>query len=325
VVADISNNSINAALFGQTECVRRLMAANPGPSAEFEARGNRQIMFAAAVIGNHIDTMEAVYGDVPDLEEPMWSRFCSFAAAGNALGALQWLRTRNVPWGEGFFCVAAVTSDVALLQWAYDHGCPLPEVYGDHTPLDVALQYERLDVLQWFMKRQPPTYALLLYAAEWGSVDALEMARSAGLEPTSAVLEAAVRAGQIGVVEYLLNNGLQMGDVGEACTTAAERGHCECIKMLFSRGAPMNVGVLVGAARRGDLPFAQWARHHGCGWDASVISAAVSSGHLELALWAKEHGCPCSTLESLRIALHRTFTVRASTWSTPVDVGYHVA
>jgi hypothetical protein len=67
---------------------------------------------------------------------------------------------------------------------------------------------------------------------------------------------------------------------------------------VSSCGLPLRGGLLVRAARRGQLEQLSWLRAHGCAWEPckgggnDSCSSAAESGHLLVLQWARAGGCP---------------------------------
>jgi hypothetical protein len=63
-------------------------------------------------------------------------------------------------------------------------------------------------------------------------------------------------------------------------------------------GLPLHSGMLVRAARGGQLEQLSWLRSRGCAWEPCMghgedpCSAAAAGGHLLVLQWARANGCP---------------------------------
>ncbi len=79
---------------------------------------------------NVICTYAAQYGHL-DIIQWMYesgkckldTHMCSFAAIGNQLEALRWLRANGCPWDANVCAFAARNCYLDILQWAHDNGC----------------------------------------------------------------------------------------------------------------------------------------------------------------------------------------------------------
>jgi hypothetical protein len=90
-------------------------------------------------------------------------------------GGMQWLRRRGFPWGTQFMGHAATSASLGLIEWAAANGCSTVEWPKRVPPALRALQYDRLDIADWFAARQRASNVLLQYAACWGQVEALQV------------------------------------------------------------------------------------------------------------------------------------------------------
>ncbi len=71
---------------------------------------------------------------------------------------------------------------------------------------------------------------------------------------------------------------------------AAEKGHLECLKTLYSQGVKWDFYTTSITARNGHLECLKYAHKNGCEWHPLTIISATENGHLECLKYAHENG-----------------------------------
>ncbi|PNH04454.1 Ankyrin repeat domain-containing protein [Tetrabaena socialis] len=261
---------------------------------------------AASARSGHVDLMDwllertagAHKSNVPDL--------LAAAAAGCDLLTLQrlhhtYLDTQLAGFQQGKVLFEAAGSPTVdwrdKVEWLEGRGCPRTA----WVCMEAAQRVDSRERLEWLQQRgYPLTSDLLREAAAHGNVDALE---------------------------FLLAQGVELGEVDDdppydAPHYAASGGHLAALKVLHAHGAPLDDGTVAAAAGGGHLPvvawlvetlgaaealaadvFANaamsgnaellaWLHEHGCPWDASVFTNAARWGSEEQLEWLAERGCP---------------------------------
>ena len=136
-------------------------------------------------------------------------------------------------------------------------------------------------------------------AAATGRLDTLEWlwGRLGGGNPEAVVwryaLGAATGAGQLAVVEWLLDRGCKVNTYQVHC--AAEGGHVDTVALLWKRVVLDEITDFIldkSAAKSGSLPMLQWAVDHGLRLTASACSWAAQYGHLDALRFLRSHRCP---------------------------------
>ena len=72
---------------------------------------------------------------------------------------------------------------------------------------------------------------------------------------------------------------------------AAEKGHLECLKTLYSQGVQWDFYTTLAAAEKGHLDCLKYAHENGCKWDYDTMYWAAFYGHLDCLKYAHENGC----------------------------------
>ncbi|KAG2495320.1 hypothetical protein HYH03_006590 [Edaphochlamys debaryana] len=138
-----------------------------------------------------------------------------------------------------------------------------------------------------------------------GALERLTWLASLGAgAPGQAALQAAVAAGNLAAVQWILRQGmpyLQLGDIQESVRRAAAGGRLALLRALHGGGCPLEpAGPLMQAAiEGGHLELARWllaAFPRAC-FDKALASndtwyEAYGAGNVELMAWLHEQGCP---------------------------------
>ncbi|KAF8062686.1 aspartyl aminopeptidase [Scenedesmus sp. PABB004] len=127
--------------------------------------------------------------------------------------------------------------------------------------------------------------------AACGDVAGLAWLRGAGCDDLAFVALGAARAGQLAVLEWARDEGL---DLQLVCEGAAMGGQLCVLRWARAQTPPLALGDLVClfAAERGDLEMLRWARAQAepALWDERACVAAARKGHLAVLEWASGEG-----------------------------------
>jgi hypothetical protein len=235
----------------------------------------------------------AAQGDIPALEWVVAAgadlladpKVCAMAAYGGQLAVLQWARQHGCPWDWRTCGGAARGGHLGVLQWARQHGCP-----WDAYTCRMAASGGHLGVLQWARQHGCPwTIYIGSWAAAGGHLDVLQWTRQQGC-PWEDACSWAASGGHLHVIQWARQHGCPWDEF--TCHWAARDGHLNVLQWARQHGCPWSARTCSEAAGRGHLAVIQWARQHGCPWDGGTLEAADRGDHFDVLEWAQQHGCP---------------------------------
>jgi hypothetical protein len=127
----------------------------------------------------------------------------------------------------------------------------------------------------------------------------------AGTERRAAGARLSTRIGSVfssvGKLEWaVVSCGLPL--IGGLLIRAARAGQLEQLSWLRARGCAWEPcqrweeGPCRSAAEGGHLSVLQWARANGWPWNESTCTYAAANGHLHVLQWARANGCPWDML-----------------------------
>ena len=190
------------------------------------------------------------------------------------LRALQLARTLGCPWDVRVYARAAAHNDLAIMQYAYDNGCPmLHAIGGSIWRIEQAL----LDSEEGPPIENPIENPIGFWAnLDWAWDDE--------------TCTTAAANGHLEALQWARAHGRPWGYTTSAA--AAAGGHLAALQWAHAQGCPWNEQTTAGAAAGGHLEVLQWARAAKCPWDYTTCSGAAAGGHLEVLQWARAHNCP---------------------------------
>lgn len=217
-----------------------------------------KIVQAAARLGE-LEILKYI-GSKIGRESPAFLGVSSFAAKGNQLEMLKWMKEHKWCWDERGICAgAAEAGDIEILRWARQNNCP------------------------WDVDTTA-------FAARQGHLKVLQFARENGCPWNSRVCSLSAYYGHLAILKYAREHNCPWGTT--VCAFAAGRGNLEVLRWARKNGCPWDSSVCRHAAYNGHLSILIWAREHGCPWNSSTCAAAVFNGHTRVLQWALENGCP---------------------------------
>lgn len=130
-------------------------------------------------------------------------------------------------------------------------------------------------------------------AAYGGHLDCLKYLCQKGYFCDYYVFAAAADRGNLHILKYLCENASIRWDK-QTCSSAAGKGHLECLKYLRSQGCPWDETTCIAAASGGHLECLKFARESDptspCPWSKRVFDAAVA--HPACLQYLIDNGCP---------------------------------
>lgn len=156
---------------------------------------------------------------------------------------------------------AAHDGCLELLIWTRIIGC-----YWDNTVFIHACAGNRVNILKHLLGDeclQPDETTAYIFAAEKGSIAAIQCLREH---------------------DFSWNE--------DVCRIAAERGQLETLQYLFENGCPRPEDLGALACLSGRLEVVQWVHTQGCVLDEEAAHKAAVSGSLEILQWLSANGYP---------------------------------
>lgn len=242
-----------------------------------------------------------------------WSpELVAIAARGGHVDVLQWL-WRSSQYAETIFVVAlklaAGRGHLASVTWLLESGAMrLPcSDRGQHDALWNAVGGGHVSVFAYLYDErgfQFGDYGEFMlpidHAARAGSLQLVTELDARGVSRFSkSALFAAVKGGATALVQWLLAHAPASLVNDELCLLAADCGDLALVELLYAvHPTPFNVGAMVSAAGRGQLPLLEWLfpivrassahRSDGFGYTVAIYLAAMN-GHLAVVQWLYRH------------------------------------
>jgi hypothetical protein len=192
------------------------------------------------------------------------------ATAGNA-AALQWLNDNGWPVPD---YVAAYSGSHAVLQWFAARAggeCPLRSPSDLAAACSTAVLKADTEMLRYLYANgaRPPTPDSLVFSVSSGKPAMLDVVYTAfcSANPTPEHLplcEAAIEAGDVAALRYLLANGQRLTAADVCC--AIESGGAGMVREVLSHDPPCDADVMDAALDEGNREAVRWAAARG--WTA---------------------------------------------------------
>ena len=225
------------------------------------------------------------------------------------------------------------------LAWIYDKGVKRGLIIeGDtHLPMDMAMQHGHILVLEWLRTRFPglkPSKSGVMHAVMMGKLETIQWLYRNNLcddlwfcsqeymsnasrntqyeilkwfiEEVGAKIHVETivnvsQAGNIDMVNYLLDRYDGAKTDKRAMNYAAQEGHLDMVRLLHERGWGCTRQAMDSAAGEGHLDVVVWLhenRTEGCSTQA--MDSAAMCGHMDMVLWLHENrneGCTSSAMD----------------------------
>ena len=199
------------------------------------------------------------------------------------LRALQLARTLGCPWDVRVYARAAAHNDLAIMQYAYDNGCPmLHAIGGSIWRIEQAL----LDSEEGPPIENPIENPIGFWAnLDWAWDDE--------------TCTTAAANGHLEALQWARAHGRPWGYTTSAA--AATGGHLEVLQWARAQDPPCpwelhcswDENVCNRAAANGHIEVLHWARWNRCRCGPSIYNQAAANGHIEVMKWASTQGwCP---------------------------------
>ncbi len=287
------------------------------PSLEQRCPGLLDPELTLEAAARHCDLagLQAAWGLLaPRLPETMPAKRLRFAyrhalsaAAGTAthdsIAKMEWVvgqaRAQGVKAiSAGAVSAAAVSGDLARLQWLRERGC-----FRRTAPRALLVQDAGVALLQQLAGEGgylPPA------GDGWWAQEGVVGAASAASDSAAKL-------------RWLADRGVPLGMAQEAVAAAARCGNLEAVQLLLQQHGVERVPqlldeALAGAAGCGHIPTAMWALQAGGRLECVTYPEVVDRGDLPALRWLLEAGCPRGTV---------TVSTVVTMWpsGTPGDTG----
>ena len=239
------------------------------------------------------------------------ARLCSKAAIGGHLDCLQWAHENGYPLHNGhlrFAIELAGARSLPMLQWLLQQGCR-----WDGWAYIEAARAGSLDVIKWAHQQGLPFPTRMRYRWEQPQPGSEQHDPMGICLPRGEFLKAAIRWGQIPVLDWAFQNGWALkhgfGKDKWACERAAGDLDLQALQWLHKHKFPLSKTAFHKAAEAYQsrhppkrLPVLRWLRANGCPWGncatndaAGHVSNPRSPKNVEPLKWLIENGCPRSS------------------------------
>ena len=190
------------------------------------------------------------------------NRTClQFSMKYNCLEALKYFHeSGSKNWYE-LTCTSVVEKgSLECLTYAHERGCPF-----DYESCDVSARYGQLECLKYIHEHGGSwTSVTCDEAAENGHVECLKYAVDNGCQCLSSAYVECAKNGHLRVMQYMYEN-TSVRWPNNACYTAAQNNHMDCLKYAYDHDAPFNDRTEVHACQTTEC--LQFMHDAGYGWN----------------------------------------------------------
>jgi hypothetical protein len=148
-------------------------------------------------------------------------------------------------------------------------------------------------VIEWARKRgYTPDFELVLAACRFGQLGVLEWVVENGVawdHPLSA--ENAAARGHVKVLDWMWEHGTERPFFNCCASWAAINGHVSIFEWLKRRGLPVErvESCWTNAAAKGHVPLLDWLLENGYSLPPNLMEVAMRHGHLDVIQWVQNH------------------------------------
>eukprot|EP01032_Pedospumella_encystans_P009121 gene9121-10768_t len=136
------------------------------------------------------------------------------------------------------------------------------------------------------------------------NVEMLKFAIEQGGRVDEFALTSAAMKGHTECLRFLLTFELPLNE--RMVILACQFGHVSCLKLLHQHGAKLTASAMHNAAVCEQVESVKFLHEHGCVWNLVVTQVAANRGNLELLRYAIDHGC---SYDKTRIITHALLAV----------------
>jgi hypothetical protein len=157
----------------------------------------------------------------------------------------------------------------------------------------LALERNNMEIFFWAKENNYSMDYCMRRAMALGNLEIVKMLSTESTTIVFSDLTAAVKKGQLEMLEYVFSNFQCPPEFPAVVIRAAAKfGSIKLVQMLREKGFPWATGACMDAALAGHFELLKYLRENNCPWDWSVPYHALCNNHIDIAKWAISSGCP---------------------------------
>ena len=217
-----------------------------------------------------------------------------FSVSGGQLNLLIWLIDKKYYYDETRCCLEAIDKGHLnlLQQLLINHDFK-------RNKLEVQF-YERaakrghLHILKWLCDKSGfrNSDSIINSAAKYGHQHIIEWLLENGVLWSSKTMYAAVKKGQLDLLEWAYNERSLNTSDRKICKKAVKHGQLEVLKWVKSQNCVWDEEIFSEAVKSENIEIMEWMKDNNCPWDKNVYFPAIKMKNIEIIKWLKDNGCP---------------------------------
>jgi hypothetical protein len=193
--------------------------------------------------------------------------------------------------------IPLATGNLVMIRWFLNESI----MTMTHANFGLALLSECIEVLEWLKYEYADTFnkewkdVLCFLAIKHGKLELLKWARLQDCRwDESMVCLHASASGHLNILQWARTSCVPVCPWNNiVCEAAADRGDIKMLQWLIDNGCEMGDELCLIAANSDRFGALKWLREEKkCNWDGRIFAAAAKLGNLSMMIWALENGCP---------------------------------
>ncbi|AGO84788.1 Ankyrin repeat domain containing protein [Pandoravirus salinus] len=211
---------------------------------------------------------------------------CATAAAAGRLPMLVHLRAKGCAWTDEVCRAAATCKSVDCLAYAHGSGLGL-----DLCNVHYAIESGHNDVAMYLWANgRDPTAACMNVAARCNNLACFAYAHTRGISFGACRWEEVVKSNCVDIVQYAYAHGWVPA---QRCLIGAARaGHLGIVQCLIDQGCRLDADVFVAAVKSCSMKMVKFLHEARCPHDERACTTAVQIGHVNTLRYLHEE-CRC--------------------------------